>query len=157
MKTPRTIGKYTVLIDSNELALNDRVTKLSPKEMGVLELLLENVNSTVTRVELLKSVWGDKFANDQGLTQVISRLRNVLSEDSRVGIKTIPKKGYQLQQSDQRSIPTNGKTKKLLTTLAVVILVCTICFLVFIRSISVKIDIQNEKNQPIESSEIYQK
>ena len=91
---------FSLYPDTNEVGVGNQKVKLTPKEMGVLELLLYHSETTVSRTEFLEKVWGDKFANDQGLTQVISRLRGILSQNRNVTIKTIPKKGYHLRRRE---------------------------------------------------------
>ncbi len=95
---------YQVFADLNEVVVDGEREKLTPKEMEVLLVLYQNMGSTVTRHTLLESVWGTRYANDLGLTQAISRLRQLFKDDHKrpLFIRTVPKKGYQLiEQSDE--------------------------------------------------------
>lgn len=92
----------TLLSDTNEVVVGSQKIKLTPKEMGVLEMLNDRMETTVTRAAILEEVWGAKYANDQGLTQAISRIRGILDKSQDLSIRTIPKKGYQLQKVDKR-------------------------------------------------------
>ena len=85
----------SIRIDTNEVVCRGETVKLTPKEMGVLSMLLDQSDATVTRIQLLEKVWGDRLANNQGLTQAVSKIRKTLA-GSNVMIRTIPKKGYQL-------------------------------------------------------------
>lgn len=87
-----------VLIDTNEILVDGEVIKLTPKEKGVLIMLYDNRGRTVLRSQILETVWGDSLGNDSGLTQAISRLRQIFGDDPKQPqlIKTIPKMGYQL-------------------------------------------------------------
>jgi DNA-binding response OmpR family regulator len=68
---------------------------LSPKEFGVLELLLASTGRAVSAEELLERVWdeaADPFTNAVKVT--ISRLRTKLGEPPI--IQTIPRAGYRI-------------------------------------------------------------
>ena len=72
-----------------------RQLDLSPKEFGVLELLLASDGRTVSAEELLERVWdeaADPFTNAVKVT--ISRLRSKLGEPP--VIQTIPRAGYRI-------------------------------------------------------------
>ena len=142
MNLNESIGRYKVHFDAHELESKHGTIKLSPKEIGVLELLMSNVNTTVTRSEILARVWGDKFANDQGLTQVISRLRTIFSKERDVSIRTIPKKGYQLQQGIRSSRTPFLKLKPALTYALVLLLAGIIGYLIFFQPIGIRIRVK---------------
>jgi DNA-binding response OmpR family regulator len=68
---------------------------LSPKEFGVLELLLSSIGRTVSAEEMLERVWedsADPFTNAVKVT--ISRLRTKLGEPP--VIETVPRAGYRI-------------------------------------------------------------
>ena len=72
-----------------------RSLDLSPKEFGVLELLLASGGRTVSAEELLERVWdeaADPFTNAVKVT--ISRLRSKLGEPAIV--QTVPRAGYRI-------------------------------------------------------------
>jgi DNA-binding response OmpR family regulator len=72
-----------------------RALDLSPKEFGVLELLLASAGRAVSAEELLERVWdeaADPFTNAVKVT--MSRLRAKLGEPT--VIKTIPRAGYRI-------------------------------------------------------------
>ena len=86
-------------------------TKLTPKEMEVLTMLYKNEGTTVSRFDLVETVWGEPYGNDLGLTQAISKLRRVFNDNPKDPklIRTIPKKGYQLIHGANESIdPETG-------------------------------------------------
>lgn len=92
------VNGIRVLTDTNEILVDGKLIKLTPKEKGVLLLLNENKGRTVLRSHILETVWGDSLGNDSGLTQAISRLRQIFKDDAKRQqlIRTIPKMGYQL-------------------------------------------------------------
>ena len=72
-----------------------RALELSPKEFGVLELLLASAGRAVSAEELLERVWdeaADPFTNAVKVT--VSRLRTKLGEPS--VIETVPRAGYRI-------------------------------------------------------------
>ena len=72
-----------------------RPLDLSPKEFGVLELLLASSGRAVSAEELLERVWdeaADPFTNAVKVT--VSRLRSKLGEPQ--VIQTIPRAGYRM-------------------------------------------------------------
>jgi DNA-binding winged helix-turn-helix (wHTH) protein len=60
--------------------------------------LAEHANETVSKEELIRTVWGDAFVTDDVLTRCISELRKALDDDSKQPrvIETIPKRGYRI-------------------------------------------------------------
>jgi DNA-binding response OmpR family regulator len=72
-----------------------RTVELSPKEFGVLELLLASQGRTVSAEEMLERVWddaADPFTNAVKVT--VSRLRTKLGEPA--VIETVPRTGYRI-------------------------------------------------------------
>lgn len=69
---------------------------LEPKVMEVLLVLAGRNDRTVSRAELLDTVWRGQVAADELLTRAISELRRSLGDDPRspVYIRTVPKRGY---------------------------------------------------------------
>lgn len=71
---------------------------LGTNESRLLLYLIKNKNRTVSRKELMDTLWNDReiFVDDSSLTQCVSTLRKALSDSSKEPqyIKTIPKLGY---------------------------------------------------------------
>ena len=142
---------YRVFVDLNEIANDGKKEKLTPKEMEVLVILYQNMGKTVSRQFLLESVWGERYANDLGLTQAISRLRQLFKDDRRAPslIKTIPKKGYHLiaqtdafKEDKADKITRNtirwSRDKKILMFLILLLLIVLILFLT-IKDIRIRV------------------
>ncbi len=144
---------FTLSTDTNEVIVGAKKIKLTPKEMGVLELLNDRSETTVTREELLENVWGAKYANDQGLTQAVSRIRGILSQTSTATVITVPKKGYQLQK---RSFGQRKSTVKWIRSyaplLALVFVGLVISFLILTDQVKIRITKDKvEKSQSTKS------
>ncbi len=88
-----------IVLDDNKLKvfLNDTEISLSAMEYQLLSVLIKNKNATVTRQQLLKSLWDDNnnFVNDNTLTVTMKRLREKL--DNPTCIKTIRSFGYRME------------------------------------------------------------
>jgi DNA-binding winged helix-turn-helix (wHTH) protein len=69
-------------------------TRLEPRLLQVLCVLVEKNGVTAAREELVRIVWKDYGGGDEGLTQAISTLRKLLADTQKELIQTIPKKGY---------------------------------------------------------------
>jgi len=92
------IGAWTVLPRSNELTRPGETVHVEPKPMQVLTLLAERAGDTVTRDELLDTVWADVYVTENALSRCISQLRKLFDDDPREPrfIETIPTVGYRL-------------------------------------------------------------
>jgi|GEM_PF-6776863 len=133
--------KFHIVEDTNEVSVGGQKFKLTPKEMGVLILLHQHGGTTVDRADLLQKVWGDKYANNQGLTQAISRLRDIFSESDFISIRTIPKKGYLLQVQSSRPDRLNlGTIRIKANSVVIALLVLLIYILAFVKRISIRVD-----------------
>ena len=89
------IGKYEFIAQRYELKINGTTKKLSHRESTLLQMLLENRNSTLLRKDILLKLWGDdSFFNSRNLDVYITKLRDYLKEDSTIEIITIKGVGY---------------------------------------------------------------
>lgn len=77
--------------------------ELRPKTFDVLHLLLQRADRLVTREELLDLVWGEIHVTDDSVTQCVVEIRRALGEGAGVRIRTLPRRGYMLEQ---QPIPT---------------------------------------------------
>ncbi|SHK79051.1 DNA-binding response regulator, OmpR family, contains REC and winged-helix (wHTH) domain [Chishuiella changwenlii] len=81
------LDQYKVLLDGEEI-------ELSPREFKLLNYLVENMERTVTRIQILNAVWGITFDNHTNVVDVyISYLRNKI-EKKRKFITTVKGVGY---------------------------------------------------------------
>ncbi|MGF1778132.1 winged helix-turn-helix domain-containing protein [Vibrio nomapromontoriensis] len=91
---------------------NDEVVRLGSNESRILLLLAERPNEVVTRHDLHEYVWRDQGfeVDDSSLTQAISTLRKMLKDPTKspLFVKTVPKRGYQLISTVERSAPSSS-------------------------------------------------
>ena len=105
-------------------------TRLEPRIMQLLCLLLEKKGELVPRSWLVKAIWDNYGGGDEGLTHAISALRKVLNDQNRQIIETIPKMGYRLSAELSES-PKLATTKRLGLLIAAAVLLQLGCFLLF--------------------------
>ena len=92
------LGEWLVQPSLDSVSRNGIALHLEPKVMEVLVCLVGHAGETVSKDELLKTVWPDTFVTDDGLIRSVSALRRVFEDDARSPrvIQTIPKRGYRL-------------------------------------------------------------
>jgi two-component system, OmpR family, response regulator len=91
------VGKYIFNSKLRILSLEGSEEKLSPKEAQLLEMLIINSNSLVTREMALKKIWGnDDYFTARSMDVYITKLRKFLSNDPDLFIKNIHGSGFQL-------------------------------------------------------------
>jgi DNA-binding winged helix-turn-helix (wHTH) protein len=81
---------FTVVPEKNLI----NQTKLEPRIMKLLCLLIENRGMLVTRDTIVEKIWSGYPGGIDGLTQAISFLRKILNDSEKKIISTIPKSGY---------------------------------------------------------------
>ncbi|GLQ71380.1 transcriptional regulator [Vibrio penaeicida] len=103
------------VFDPNSNSLVDQhsdseVIRLGSNESRILLMLSERPNEVITRQQLHEYVWQDQGfqVDDSSLTQAISTLRKMLKDSTKSPqfVKTVPKRGYQLISSVERSAPS---------------------------------------------------
>lgn len=92
---------HDILVEPEEGTLthpDGETNRLEPKVMQVLLSLAAGGDRTVSRCELLDTVWHGQVAADELLTRAISEIRRALRDDPKNPqyIRTVPKRGYRL-------------------------------------------------------------
>ncbi len=92
------VGDVTLWPDSSEASVAGQKISLTVKEVGMLELLMQNPNSVISKERLLDTVWGiDSEAIDNTVEIYMHYLRKKLSSSVRVKIVTMRGMGYILK------------------------------------------------------------
>jgi two-component system response regulator VicR len=100
VKGIESFGKYEFDPSKYELRINQNVRKISHREAMLLQALIENKNSAVSRKDILLKVWGDdSFFNSRNLDVYITKLRDYLKDDPSVKIITLKGIGYHFSVS----------------------------------------------------------
>jgi DNA-binding response OmpR family regulator len=85
---------------SREVFVGGRYAKLTRKEFDLLCVLAQNAGQTLTRLQLLRAVWGPSFeGSDSTLTVHVRRLRSKIEDNPNFPrrIKTVWSVGYMFQ------------------------------------------------------------
>lgn len=92
-------GPFRVDAEKQVLLRGGEPVPLTPKTFQVLLVLLRRRNQTVTKDELMHSVWPDTFVEETNLTRNIFALRKALGEDEKNRyIITVSGQGYRLAE-----------------------------------------------------------
>lgn len=87
-------GPY-LLCNEHMLYRDKRLLSVPPKELAVLNLLLQHAGKLVTKHDIIRRVWHSDNVTDESLTRCIYNLRKILKESSKLRyIETIYGKGY---------------------------------------------------------------
>ena len=86
--------------DNRVLKKNNNIIYLTPTEFDLLNVLIKNKNTILTRDILLEKLWDSKenFVDEHTLTLNISRLRSKLDDENSRYIKTIYGVGYKFSE-----------------------------------------------------------
>jgi len=76
------------------LTKNGEVLAIRHTEAKVLAVLLEKIDTVLSKEDILSHVWANKVVSEQVVFQNISNLRSLFGNEA---IKTFPKRGYQWQ------------------------------------------------------------
>ncbi len=95
-----------------ELRCADETRRIRPKDLLVLQCLIENAPLVVPRALLLDAGWPRGFVDGAVLGNAISRLRQLLGAPNTEVIETVPRKGYRLTVEVERISSLPGKSWK---------------------------------------------
>jgi transcriptional activator of cad operon len=131
-----TIGDFILKVHTSELVRDNESVKLEPLPLAFLCFLIENNGITVTRTQLLESVWDNRVVSDDSIRKVVKRLREAFNDDAKSPkyIKTVPLKGYCLIATVK--LPKSNEVKLKKVGFITTVLITFILLLVFIWSIN---------------------
>lgn len=80
-----------------ELRRAGQAVHVEPQVFDVLAYLIAHRDRVVTKIELLESVWGDRFVSESALTSRIKAARRAVGDDGTAqrAIRTVHGRGYQ--------------------------------------------------------------
>jgi TolB-like protein/DNA-binding winged helix-turn-helix (wHTH) protein/Tfp pilus assembly protein PilF len=87
-------GQFVLDVDRGALLKEGQDVPLRPKSFEVLRYLIEHHGILVTKDQLLDSVWAEVVVTEGSLNQCLIEIRNVLGDDSREMVRTVPRRGY---------------------------------------------------------------
>lgn len=86
-----------IKIDDQQLTINNKEVLVRDKDIKVFSMLLDNVNYTVDRSDILFNVWNDDSSHLKNtLNSCIYRINKLLKDFPTIKLKTIYGKGYKL-------------------------------------------------------------
>ena len=85
---------YIIDLDKRIVSVRDKPIKLTTLEFDLLVLLVENINKSFSREDILNAVWGnDYFGSDRAVDDLVRRLRKKMPL---LNVNTIYGYGYRL-------------------------------------------------------------
>ncbi|TKI05089.1 winged helix-turn-helix domain-containing protein [Martelella alba] len=98
-----------VLEPSRLLFHKNKQIGISPKELGVLVLLLDSAGEIVTKDDIIREVWSGGNVGEESLTRCVYVLRRILREGKQQRfIDTIYGRGYRFTQPVTRTVPSDS-------------------------------------------------
>ncbi len=95
------IGQFTFNFGGLKLHGPDKIHNLTLREAELLRYLIEHLNQTVKRENILSDLWGDNdYFLGRSMDVFISRLRKYFQEDLSIKLETVRKVGYILKVVD---------------------------------------------------------
>ena len=86
------------------LKLDGQAVAIEPTPLRLLAELLHHVNEAVTKEELLDAVWEGRVTVDNVLPNAVNKLRKALGEAAAAHIVSLPRVGYRLLGSVERTV-----------------------------------------------------
>jgi DNA-binding response OmpR family regulator len=91
------IGHFTFQFPAGELQYGHQIRQLTSREADLLHYLLLHRNSSVSRADILHTLWGNTdYFSGRSLDVFISKLRRYFSADSSVKIMNVRGIGYKI-------------------------------------------------------------
>ncbi|WP_444996600.1 winged helix-turn-helix domain-containing protein [Aliikangiella sp. IMCC44359] len=124
LNKPCQFGDWQFDPTDGQLCSKTNSVRLQPRLSKLLSVFVANVNTLISRNELIEILWQEKSVNEDALSRCIAELRSTLGDNrnSPIYIETVPKKGYRFIH------PLSANQGKKLTyslSLAVLILVAS--------------------------------
>ena len=85
---------YTIDLDKRTVTIKNKDIKLTTLEFDLLVLLIQNINKSFSREDILNAIWGtDYFGSDRAVDDLVRRLRKKMPL---LNVNTIYGYGYRL-------------------------------------------------------------
>jgi len=94
------IGSLVLYPAQRMLCMNGQQRKLSQREAGLLQMLLQHTGHYVNRSEILKKVWGnDDYFTAKSMDVYITRIRKLIKEDPSLEVENLYGTGYRIRHN----------------------------------------------------------
>lgn len=99
-----TIGDITLLPETYSVKINEKITKITPIEFDILNLLVQNYGKMVSSAKLLKDIWG--YSPDDNIDTIRVHIRHLRTKINKIAngkkyIETIYGGGYKLNPTGE--------------------------------------------------------
>ncbi|NQZ90079.1 MAG: winged helix-turn-helix transcriptional regulator [Colwellia sp.] len=96
MQSPFETGSLIVDFSQNQVTLDGEDLILQPKVLELLIILCAANGKTLSKQELIETLWTDTVVGPDSLANTMTRLRKILKDDAKNPqfIKTVQRKGY---------------------------------------------------------------
>ena len=99
IKTELRVKDLVLDLDACEFRKGDQIIDLTSVEYKIMELFMKHPGKVFTKQQIYEYGWGEEFViADNNIMVCISKLRDKLSEDPSMYIKTIRGLGYRLEK-----------------------------------------------------------
>ncbi|WP_299116433.1 helix-turn-helix domain-containing protein [uncultured Winogradskyella sp.] len=133
----RAFNGIEICFETNEIIVmtenhSNTRTKVEPRIMHVLKILMNNSPRVVSREQLIAEVWNNYGGADDALNQAISHLRKLLNDTNKEDriIETVVKKGYRFIGGDTIVLGDRRKSSNLTNNMRLWIIIASIIMLV---------------------------
>jgi DNA-binding winged helix-turn-helix (wHTH) protein len=89
-------GEFTLDLGTRQLSRGTRDTRLSPKALDLLALLVAHQPNAVSKADLVEHIWPGTYVVEANLSNLVGEIRAALKDRSRTGkyIRTVHGTGY---------------------------------------------------------------
>jgi DNA-binding winged helix-turn-helix (wHTH) protein len=89
-------GEFVLDLRARELTRGDELVALSPKAYQLLETLVVNRPTALSKTDLQNRLWPDTFVVEKNLANLVGEIRRALDDDAAMPrfIRTVPRFGY---------------------------------------------------------------
>jgi len=98
---------HTLDLDQGRLRNVAGDVALRPKSLLLLTYFVQNPGRVIAKDELVQAVWPNTFVSDDSLSQCLKDIRASLGSDAEGLIRTIPRRGYVLDEARLRAAGGN--------------------------------------------------
>lgn len=106
------LGDFVFSVESGELLDGSgHPVHLRHQSSEVLAYLVDRMGETISKDDLIESVWAKTAVTDDSLSQCISDIRRTLNDADHTIVQTLPKKGYRLVPTSHSSVEVQPKAR----------------------------------------------
>ena len=107
-------GPFRLDLEERILSHEGETIPLAPKKFETLVMLIENKGRIVSKKEMMKRLWPDRYVEESNVSQNVFMLRKILGESpgNAQYIENIPRRGYRFIGTVNEVQEVIGKTEE---------------------------------------------